>query len=52
MKMVRQSEDDIKEKGLSGIRKCTTVLHGGVCHCTSTSHKTGNKMKRKKTIVH
>ena len=29
-------------------RKCTTVLHGGVCHRTSTPHKSGNKMKRKK----
>ena len=31
--------------------KCTTVLHGGVCHRTSTphNHKSGNKMKRKKT---
>ena len=27
---------------------CTTVLHGGVCHRTSTSHKSGNKMKEKK----
>ena len=26
----------------------TTVLHGGVCHRTSTPHKTGNKMKKKK----
>ena len=24
--------------------KCTTVLHGGVCHRTSTPHKSGNKM--------
>ena len=22
---------------------CTTVLHGGVCHRTSTPHKSGNK---------
>ena len=29
-------------------RKCTTVLHGGVCHHTSTPHKSGNKMKEKK----
>ena len=28
--------------------KCTTVLHGGVCHRTSTPHKSGNKRKRKK----
>ena len=27
---------------------CTTVLHGGVCHLTSTPHKSGNKMKEKK----
>ena len=29
-------------------RKCTTKLHGGVCHRTSTQHKSGNKMKGKK----
>ena len=29
---------------------CTTVLHGGVCHRTSTSHKSGNKMKEKKIV--
>ena len=29
---------------------CTTVLHGGVCHRTSTPHKSGNKMKEKKKI--
>ena len=28
--------------------KCTTVLHGGVCHHASTPHKSGNKMKEKK----
>ena len=27
---------------------CTTVLHGGVCHRTSTPHKSGNNMKEKK----
>ena len=27
---------------------CTTVLYGGVCHRTSTSHRSGNKMKEKK----
>ena len=26
---------------------CTTVLNGGVCHRTSTAHKSGNKMKRR-----
>ena len=34
-------KDDIKEKGL-------TELHGGVCHRTSTPHKSGIKMKEKK----
>ena len=27
---------------------CTAVLHGGVCHRTSTPHKSGTKMKEKK----
>ena len=27
---------------------CMTELHGGVCHRTSTPHKSGNKMKEKK----
>ena len=27
---------------------CTTVLHGGVCHRTSTPHKSGTKKKEKK----
>ena len=27
---------------------CTTVLHGGVFHRTSTPHKSGNKMQEKK----
>ena len=27
---------------------CMTVLHGGVCHRTSTPHKSGNKMQEKK----
>ena len=27
---------------------CTTVLRGGVCHRTSTPHKSGIKMKEKK----
>ena len=31
-------------------RKGTTLLHGGVCHRTSTPHETGNKMKSKKKI--
>ena len=29
-------------------RMCTAVLHGGVCHSTSTPHKSGNNMKRRK----
>ena len=43
-------KDDIKEKGLSASRlmMCTTVLDGGVCHRTSTPHKSGNTMKEKK----
>ena len=36
--------DAIKDKGLSG-RKCTTVLHEGACHRTSTLHKSGNRIK-------
>ena len=40
--------DDINEKGLSRLMKCTTVLHGGVCPRTLTPHKSGNKLKRKK----
>ena len=27
---------------------CMTELHEGVCHRTSTPHKSGNKMKEKK----
>ena len=27
---------------------CTVVLHGGICHRTSTPHKSGNKVKEKK----
>ena len=30
---------------------CMTVLPGGVCHRTSTPHKSGNKMKEKKKVV-
>ena len=26
--------------------KCTTELHGGVCHRTLTPHKSGNKTKK------
>ena len=35
-------KDDIKQKGLSA-DKCTTVLHGGVCHRTSTHIKVGKR---------
>ena len=30
---------------------CTTVLNGGVCHCTSTPHKSRNEMKEKKKFT-
>ena len=30
---------------------CTTVLHGGVYHRTSTPHKSGNTMKEKKNVI-
>ena len=30
--------------------KCTTELHGGACHRTSTPHKSKNKMQKKKSI--
>ena len=30
--------------------KCTTVLHGGVRHRSSTPHESGNKTKKKKNI--
>ena len=33
------------------LMECTTVLHGGVCHRTSTPNKSGNKMKKKKMIL-
>ena len=36
--------DDIKEKGLS--REEVYDRAGGVCHCESTTHKSGNKMKK------
>ena len=43
--------DDIKEKGLTA-EEVTSVLHGGVCHRTSTPHKSGNKMKRKMFVYY
>ena len=30
----------------------TTVLSGGVCHRTSTPHKSGNKMKKEEKKRH
>ena len=42
--------DDIKVTERRG-RKCTTVLHGGVCHRTSISHKSDNKTKKKIIIL-
>ena len=42
--------DDIRKKGLSGKEVYDTImLHGGVCNRTSTSYKSGNKMKKKTT---
>ena len=34
-----------------GLMMCMTELHGGVCHRTSTPHKSGIKMKEKKRRV-
>ena len=31
--------------------ECTTVLHGGEYHRTSTPHKSGNQMKGKKKKI-
>ena len=42
-------KDDIKEKGCL-LMMCMTELHGGVCHLTSSPHKSGNKMKEKKLV--
>ena len=46
------SEDDrvrmISKKRDCRLMKCTTKLHGGECHRTSTPHKSVNAMKRKK----
>ena len=30
---------------------CTTMLHVGVCHRTSTPHKSGNKVKEKEGFI-
>ena len=45
-------KDDIGEKGLLADGVYTTVLPGGLCHRTSTPHKSGNKMKEKKMLSH
>ena len=37
----------IRDNGLSA-DMYTNVLHGGICHRTSTPHKSGHKMKEKK----
>ena len=34
------------------LMKCTAVQHGGVCHGTSTPHKSGNKMEEKKKFIY
>ena len=34
----------------SRMMKCTTVLHGGVCHRKSTPHKIENEVSEKKKI--
>ena len=44
-------KDDIKERDCR-LMMCMTELHGGVCHRTSTPHKSGNKMKEKKKKKH
>ena len=41
-------KNEIKKRRDCRLMMCTTVLHGGVCHRTSTPHKSGNKMKEKK----
>ena len=40
--------DKVKDDILVGWMCMTGELHGGVCHRTSTPHKSGNKMKQKK----
>ena len=51
-KMVGESEGWHQKEGTVG-GECVrpTVLHGGVCHSTSTPHKSGNKMKEKKNVI-
>ena len=46
-------KDDIKERRDCRLMMCMTVLHGGICHRTSTTHQSGNKVKEnKKKCVH
>ena len=47
MKVQRRREGMISKRRDCRLMMCTTVLHGRVCHRTSTPHKSGNKMKRK-----
>ena len=42
------TQDSKTGKKLFLAKGLTTVLLGGVCHGTSTPHKSGNKMKKKK----
>ena len=44
-----QSEGLIAKRGDYRRIKCSTALHAGVCHRTSTPHKSGNKMNEMKT---
>ena len=39
-----------RSKGLSGEEVYDCAMYGGVCHRTLTTHKSWNKMKRKKKI--
>ena len=43
-------KDDIKDEGPCG-RKYMTELHGGVYRQTSSPHKSGTKLKRRKTVI-
>ena len=46
LRLVR--EDGWTKRRDCRLMMCMTELHGGVCHRTSTPHKSGNKMKDKK----
>ena len=43
-------KNDLSERELSG-EECTTVLHGGVCHRTSTQHKSRNTDEEEKECI-